>query len=274
MPPVLNSEKSDPKRRIMDAVQIHVPFAMLFESHLELFLQNRINPEIALSADALERFSLTDFRNVAAQLHEHGLSVTLHAPFMDLSPGSPDPAVRALTRHRFEQMLELVPIFKPKTVVCHAGYDRKRYWPMRDAWIENSLEVWSWFGAGILNAGGRLMLENVYEHSPEDIRMLFEKLENQSVGFCLDTGHQAVFSTTSLEVWIESLHPYLGQLHLHDNQGSQDDHLALGQGKIDFQPIFNHLKNRRNEPPVITLEPHRESDLWLSIEYLESIRPW
>ena len=257
----------------MDAVQVHVPFALLFESHLALFLQNRIHPEITLSAEVLERFSLTDFKDIAAQLHEHELSITLHAPFMDLSPGSLDPDVRALTRRRFEQVLELVPIFKPKTVVCHAGYDRKRYWPMRDAWIENSLGVWSWFGAGVRDAGGRLMLENVYESSPEDIRILFERLTKQNVGFCLDSGHQAVFSTTSLEVWIKSLHPYLGQLHLHDNQGSKDDHLALGQGKIDFHPIFNYLKSRKNEPPIITLEPHREEDLWLSIEYLESIRP-
>jgi len=261
-------------RRVMGKPQIHIPFTMLYESFIELFIEHGLNPEIALDSEALERFSFADFSDIAAQLHKHSRTISIHAPFMDLSPGSPDPAIRALTRHRFEQTLELVPLFKPKTVVCHTGYDRKRYLSLRDAWIENSLEIWSWFGTRIRNEGSLLMLENVYEHGPEDIQILFENLRDQSVGFCLDIGHQVVFSSTSLETWMESLGPYLGQIHLHDNRGEQDDHLALGRGKIDFPLFFNHLKTRKKVPPLITIEIHSEKDLWPSIEYLEKIWPW
>lgn len=259
---------------ITDKIQVHVPFTMLYESYREVFLEHRLNPEITLDAGALERFSFTEFQDMAKQLHSRSLTVTFHAPFMDLSPGSIDPAIRALTRHRFEQMLELVPVFKPKTVVCHTGYDGKRYWAWRDQWIENSLEIWSWFAGHVQNEGGRLMLENVFERGPEDIRVLFENLQGQGVGFCLDTGHQAAFSTTSLQTWIESFETYLGQVHLHDNFGRQDDHLALGRGSIDFQHFFNHLKTIREAPPVITLEPHKEKDLWHSLAYLEKLWPW
>jgi sugar phosphate isomerase/epimerase len=118
------------------------------------------------------------------------------------------------------------------------------------------------------------MLENVYEHSPDDIRILFEKLGNQGVRFCLDTGHQAVFSHVPLETWVESLGTYLGQLHLHDNFGKQDEHRALGQGSIDIKMLLNQLIAIRREPPIITLEPHKEEDLWPSFEYLEKIWPW
>jgi len=73
---------------------------------------------------------------------------------------------------------------------------------------------------------------------------------------------------------VDSLAPYLGELHLHDNCGKQDEHLAMGKGNIDFQRIFKHLKDRRKDLPTITLEPHKEEDLWLSLEYLEKIWAW
>ncbi|MFH1990849.1 MAG: sugar phosphate isomerase/epimerase family protein [Pseudomonadota bacterium] len=260
--------------RLIAKTQVNVPFSMLYETHLDRFLKNGLNPEIGLDCNALERFSLSDFRAVAVRLQQGGLAITLHAPFMDLSPGSPDPAIRALTRRRFEQVLELVPLFKPKSVVCHAAYDWKRYSHLKDQWFKNSLETWSWLGKRIQGEGGVLMLENVYERDPEDLRTLFEGLGGHVAGFCLDTGHQAVFGRVAMETWIESLGPFLGQVHLHDNCGRQDEHLALGRGQIDFKKFFEQLKRIKKEPPIITLEPHREGDFWPSIEYLATVWPW
>lgn len=260
--------------RLIRQIQVNVPFTMLCETYLGLFIRHRLNPEIGFDANALDRYSLSDFSAIAQQLHEQGLTVTIHGPFMDLSPGSPDPAIGAVTHQRFEQVLRLISMFKPKTVVFHAGYERKRYAFMRDIWIENSLKMWSWLGSRIKDAGAVLMLENVYEDGPEDIKVLFENLKNDSVGFCLDVGHQAVFSTTPLEIWLEALGPYLGQVHLHDNNGKKDDHLALGKGKVNFKPLITYFKTQTQNPLVITLEPHRKEDLWSSFESLEKIWPW
>jgi len=254
--------------------QVNIPFTMLYESHLEMFLKHGLNPEIGLDCTALERFSISDFETIAARLHERGLTITLHAPFLDLSPGSPDPAVWALTRSRFEQVLRVVPLFKPRSVVCHAAYDWKRYSYLRELWLENSINTWSWLGQRIRDEGAVLMLENVYERGPDEIQMLFENLRDHCVGFCLDTGHHAVFSRRSLKTWIESLGSFLGQVHLHDNRGKEDDHLAMGKGRIDFLFLFTQLKAIKNDPPIITLEPHREGDYWPSIEYLEKLWPW
>jgi len=261
-------------RRLIEKIQVNLPIRMLIKSYLDFFIENGINPEIGFDCNTLESFAPSDFADIAARLHQRGLTVTLHAPFLDLSPGSPDPAVLALTRRRFEQMLELVPLFKPKTVVCHAAYDWQRYSHLKDLWFENSLKTWSWLGERIGDEGGRLMLENVYENGPEEMRSLFENLDHKRVGFCLDTGHQAVFSSSSLENWVESLGPYLGQVHLHDNYGRRDDHLAMGKGNIDFKAFFQHLKSVKKEPPLITLEPHREEDFWPSLEYLYTVWPW
>jgi sugar phosphate isomerase/epimerase len=203
-----------------------------------------------------------------------GAKCKLHGPFIDLSAGSLDPSVREATRHRFEQLLQLVAVFNPRAVVCHAGYDRKRYGFHREEWIENTLDMWSWLGKSIQARGATLMLENVYEDGPEDILILFERLKPQQVGFCLDPGHLSAFGKDTLENWLTVLEPYLGQLHLHDNHGGWDDHLALGRGKIDFQYMFDFLKTKRSTPPIITLEPHEEDAFWPSLEYLQKIWPW
>ena len=259
---------------IIRRVQVNIPFRMLCESYLTLFTECNINPEVGLDAVALEKYDPAVFRDVCRKLHEKGLSITLHAPFMDLSPGSTDPDVRALTRRRFEQTLRVTEVFKPKSVVCHAGYDLKRYGFIEDLWLENSLETWSWFALRAGEQGVRLMLENVYEHDPVFLSKLLERLRHLNVGFCLDVGHHAAFASTPMNVWLNALGPYLGELHLHDNRGLRDDPSRMGDGIVDFRALLESLKRERKEPPIITLEPHREEDLIPNLKYLEKVWPW
>ena len=112
---------------------------MLHDTYLARFLEHELNPEIGIDSAALDRFDFPDFQRVADKLHDRQLSVTLHGPFKDLSAGSSDSAVKAVTRSRFEQMLNLVPVFRPRAVVCHAGYDWKRYGYFKQEWMESSL---------------------------------------------------------------------------------------------------------------------------------------
>lgn len=167
-----------------------------------------------------------------------------------------------------------MPLFQPRTVVCHAGYDWRRHEFLRDAWLEHSLETWSGFAAALYERGCRLMLENVYEERPEEIAALLEPLTGFQVGFCLDSGHQHAFSATPLSHWLDVLGEAVGQLHLHDNRGRRDEHIALGQGKIDFPLLLRRLRRIHATPPIVTLEPHQEDSLQPSLDYLEKHWPW
>jgi len=258
---------------IIEAVQINIPFTMLMDGYLDKFLEFRLNPEIGLDAAALDQFSLADFQDIARIFQQYQATITFHAPFMDLSPGSTDPEVRKLTRHRLQQTLDLVPLFKPLSVVCHPGYDEKRYGYDPQEWVQLSLETWSWLADEVQTHSSRLMLENVYEHHPREIKMLMQNLDRKNVGFCLDIGHANVFSKTSLKIWITEMAPFMRQIHWHDNNIVKDDHLGLGKGTIDFDPLMAHLHTIRNTPPIITLEPHTEKDLWDSLAFLENIWP-
>jgi sugar phosphate isomerase/epimerase len=255
-------------------VQVCATFTMLQEGLLDHFIGHGLNPEIGIDAAAIERCSRQDFADVADALHRRGLTVTLHAPFVDLCAGSTDPAIRGVTRRRFEELMELVPLFHPRIVVAHAGYDRQRYDFFRKIWLDHSIRFWSDLADRLNRSGCRLMLENVYEHEPREILDLFEHLRGHNVGFCLDYGHLTAFGRGSLDEWLQVLGTFIGQLHLHDNGGKKDDHLAMGQGCIDFRPLFAYLKAERPQPPVITMEVHRPDDIWPSLEYLERLWPW
>jgi sugar phosphate isomerase/epimerase len=143
---------------------------------------------------------------------------------------------------------------------------------MQSLWVETAVETFSPLAVRLADMGASLILENVYEDRPEDLLPLLDAVDG--AGFCLDTGHQSAFSRTPLERWVETLSPCLRQLHLHDNRRDKDEHLAMGQGEIDFESLFRALFRKMETPPAITLEPHREEDLWPSVEYLEKVWPW
>lgn len=254
-------------------VQVCVPFTLLRETLLDQFTAHRLNPEIGIDAAALDRFAPAEFAEVAQVLERHQLAVTLHAPFVDLAAGSTDPAIRAVTRRRFDEILRLVPLFRPRTVVAHAGYQWQRHEYYRSAWMDLSTAFWTETAERLGRDGARLMLENVYEETPGEIRELFERLRPAGVGWCLDCGHLTAFGKAPLMEWLETLGAFIGQIHLHDNHGRKDDHLPLGRGVIEFDRLFDYLRTAGCRP-VMTLEIHAADGLWASLAHLERIWPW
>ena len=260
--------------QIKRLVQVNVPFAMLAGQYLETFTSLGLNPEIGLDATTLDRVSVNEYEQVKDKLSAAGLKVTLHGPFIDMSPGSPDNEIWAVTRKRFGKVVEVASIFGPKSVVLHAGYDQKRYGFVYERWFERSLDMWRWMGQALREQGVLLCLENVYEEYPEYLLSLFEQLEEEGVKFCFDTGHHALFGKVPLSEWLEVLGRYIGQLHLHDNSGEIDEHRAIGSGTVEFGLLFEWLGEHFTDPPIITLEPHKEEDLMPSLQWLEKHWPW
>ncbi len=254
-------------KHITDKVQVNIPFSMLMDSYLSVFLDLDLNPEIGIDGAVLEKYSYDDFKRIADIFHERGRSVTVHGPFMDLNPESVDPGIKEVSLRRFDQLMSILPAINPKSVVGHAGYDAKRLFFFKEEWLDGITRFWKKIADGILDCGSQLVLENVYEHYPEDILPLFESLKDYDVGLCFDVGHMNVYSKTGLEDWLEKLGPFIKQFHLHDNNGDRDLHLPPGQGDIDFFAVFNFIKKNK---PILTLEPHEEKDLEVMLAYYQT----
>jgi hypothetical protein len=88
-------KKKGAMKELLSRVQVNVPFTMLWDRYAENFLSRGLNPEIGIDAAALDRFSATEFGEMAARIRDRGLTITLHGPFSDMSAGSIDPQIRA-----------------------------------------------------------------------------------------------------------------------------------------------------------------------------------
>jgi sugar phosphate isomerase/epimerase len=236
----------------------------------ETILQQKLNPEIYFSHDALQNIDRAICMETAKLFSGTGLKVTFHAPFMDLRPGALDDKIRQTSFDRIKQVFDLASYFQPLRIVCHPSFDDRYYVDCDDLWLENSIKTWTELIAIAKDAKMTIALENVYEKNPHILRRLFDALSSDSICFCFDTGHFNVFSYTPLKIWLQELGKYLGQLHLHDNYGSTDEHLPVGNGNFPFDELFQSLKKNKIHP-IITLEAHAQADLWQSLTNIKSL---
>ena len=81
-------------REILKKIQVHIPFYRLHADLLPMVIREGINPEISFNHRDLDRFVEADFREIADRLTDAGLSVSFHAPFLDLRPGAIEPKIR------------------------------------------------------------------------------------------------------------------------------------------------------------------------------------
>jgi sugar phosphate isomerase/epimerase len=260
-------------REILEKVQVHIPFHLLKEKLVPMVIQEGINPEISISYLDLDRFTPADFRETAKRLSGHGLSVTFHAPFMDLRPGAIDPQIRRVTVERLRQAFDLIPWFLPRTIVCHPSFDERYYVSTggEEQWLENSLATWRQLLDALGEAETVIALENVYERNPRPLRRLLDTLASQRIRFCFDTGHANVFGSATVAEWVDSLGDYLGEIHLHDNHGTADEHLPVGEGTFPFRELMR-LLSQRNLTPILTLESHSDQSLRRMLENLRQMQ--
>jgi sugar phosphate isomerase/epimerase len=239
---------------------LHVPYPIL-RTRIDDLIRRGLHPEVVLDACTLDRLDRREAQQLADRLQREGRHTTLHGPFRDLSPGGADPKVRMVTRERFSQTLDLAEIFAPSCVLLHSGYDSWRFFGHESLWLENSVETWAPIVERAKRIGVTIAVENVFEKTPSNILSLLERIRSPHFRHCLDVGHHNAFAETPMDQWIEEMAPYLAEVHLHDNRGKTDDHLAIGAGTVDFPLVFRLLRQYLKTEPIFCLEPGREEYL-------------
>ena len=91
-----------------------------------------------------------------------------------------------------------------------------------------------------------LMLENTPPqngHPLESIRYFSEVMDAvPALRFHLDVAHAFIEDRMKgVKEYIDAFSDRLAHIHLHDNHGEQDEHLALGRGKIDLRKVVRFL---------------------------------
>lgn len=84
-----------------------------------------------------------------------------------------------------------------------------------------------------------IALENL--RKPEYLEYVFSNIQSNRLGFCYDSGHENCFSHGA-----DLLGKYgnkLMALHLHDNDGNDDQHRIPGEGTINWDSIVTNIQS-------------------------------
>ena len=241
----------------------HLPWLRCHE-FLPRILDLGLTPEIAFKGPELDDLSAGSLETVAKLVAATGQRPTVHAPFFDLSPGAMEPLVRQITRQRLTQSLQAAAHLGAHLMVVHPGYDRWRYPNLAASWVEQAATTFTPLLTLAEQYDCRLALENIYEDTPDTLTTLVDRLDSPWFGHCFDIGHWRLFGSTPQAEWLARIAPRLLHLHLHDNRGVSDDHLPVGEGSIDYTPLFQLLRGLAGTPSL-TLEAHDPDELQRSL---------
>jgi len=248
----------------MTNILIHLPFSR-FREFRDYARSDRLNLELYFGAETLETMNDDELREAADYL-DYSPRMVFHAPFMDLSPGAVDPDIREVTLKRFRQVSGAARILRPETIVFHSGYEKWKYALETRIWLEQSVKTWNVVLSETGDAGCRLAIENIFEDTPDNLVQLMEAMESPRMGLCFDTGHFNLFSSISLDEWLDRCSKHICHLHVHDNDRSADLHAPPGNGTFPFAKLFEKLGPRT---PTMTLEAHCREDAVTGLERLK-----
>jgi sugar phosphate isomerase/epimerase len=161
-----------------------------------------------------------------------------HGPFGDLNYGSYDPMIREVTRKRMALGFQTARKLEATHIIFHHGYVPHTSPPKY--WVPRFVESWKSF---LEDKPENVVfhLENQLELSPDVMIESLDAISDPRVSACLDIGHAHCNSTTPVVDWVEKLGTRITHVHLHDNDGSDDQHLAIGEGSIPFLDVCNAL---------------------------------
>ena len=107
----------------------------------------------------------------------------------------------------------------------------------------------------------KIGLENhAIPHSPcfyvDDLLKVVNFVEGLNI--TLDIGHINLTGIPMLEYY-RKVKDFVIEVHVHDNDGTSDQHKCIGEGNIDFRPIFKEFKkNNYNGPFTLEIFTHEK----------------
>jgi sugar phosphate isomerase/epimerase len=119
-------------------------------------------------------------------------------------------------------------------------------------------------------SGVTIALENIFNYSY--LSYAFERIASPNLGFCYDSGHRNCFEPDADQLSLFG--DKLVALHLHDNNGSGDQHLIPFEGNINWEERMRKIASTgytgaitlectTGNPDTTTLNDSRSAEEWL-----------
>jgi len=204
--------------------------------------------ELCSSPDHLDYHRPPDIDQAARLIDALQLEpYSLHTPFgPEIDITSPDPEQRAYTLHEILLAIEAAAALGAKYFVLHPGPDTP-FDPsgeQRLQRMDHAAVVLNTLHDRCRQQGIELLLENMLPHlfggQVKEMLWIIGAIKAVDVRTCLDTGH--AFIAGCLQEMTHKMSAGLKLVHVNDNQGHGDDHLAPPLGGIDWVQFLADLE--------------------------------
>jgi len=245
---------------------VRAPFDKL-QKDPGFYLDLGLNPEIFINGESLSRFDPAETARGRA-LTRRFSAHTLHAPFLDVSPGASDTEIRRLSLEKMLRICRIAEEWESKLIVMHFNYDPIYYRNAFPEWLKRAAEFFRTLLDSCQNP--MIALENIAEPTPYVALRLQQEIGRDRAVHCFDFGHHNVFGELAVAEWLFYLQPRRHlHFHVHDNHGDDDTHLPPGQGAIDWHEA-RELMAALPVDFTVTMEPHNRENLLQSVAFYRS----
>ena len=201
----------------------------------------------------------------------------MHGPFTELTPSAIDSRAIDLMVDRYKATIDICREMGINDLVLHDGFIPLIY---QKPWhLKRSIKFWSEFAPEI-PSGFTVYIENVFDDEPnllceivEGVNRSLKMEEGQDkYKICLDIGHANAMhpekKTESTEIvlkWIKTMGKLIGHFHLHNNDGTGDQHDDINKGTFDIDRVLEAIDEFCHPDVTMTIESRQAEP---SAEYL------
>lgn len=194
-------------------------------------------------------------------LEGYGGRLGIHGPYDGYWLATSDPALRRFIADRYRQALAFAAELGASHMVIHSpflffGHPQVAHTPATG--LTQQLEYAHDTLRELLplaqEAGITLVIENIRDTRPEPLLELVRSLDHPQVRMSLDVGHAHLMQQIGgppPSQWIQAAGPWLGHVHLQDNDGFLDRHWSPGQGGVHWASVFEALAQSPARPRLI-----------------------
>ncbi len=190
-----------------------------------------------------------DINKTKKLLEKYNLDVVGHTAFY-LPIGAPVKLIREASVEEAERYFRVFEKLCVKYVTIHA------YWPSGLFSEEDGVQFQVETLKKLVKIAKKYNLRIMYESldTKKDSLKNVEKIIKKVPGlyFHLDIGHTNLYGRIPVS-FIRRFREKLVHIHMHDNNGEEDEHKSLGKGNINFKKIIKELK-KIGYDKTITLE--------------------
>lgn len=166
--------------------------------------------------------------------------LSVHPPAWDINIASYTKPVRDMSIGVYAQAIDWAKSIGATYIVVHIGWRGDPNFPRTEC-LRRAEEAIGALAARASRAGVLLAVENVGWFGQEvcdqeEFTSLIKRLP-QSAGALLDVGH-ALLAGWDVPRAARELAPRMVAMHLHDNNGTSDQHLPIGQGKLNWDALL------------------------------------